>query len=207
MREDVKKTILDFFQKYKLQSYSKGEKIVEPFKHGSSIFCLTEGSVRCFTTTDHGVELSINVFRPISFFPLVEILTKLPNRYTYEALTKAKIYQAPQTEVLSFIKLHPNVSFDLLQRIYIGLDGYLLRIESLLSGEAYHRILTQLVIQTRRFGPKIQLTHADLAALTGLSRETVTRELGKMKKMGLLESEGRTLIVKNIQLLEKKLTL
>jgi CRP-like cAMP-binding protein len=46
----------------------------------------------------------------------------------------------------------------------------------------------------------VRLTHDDLANLIGTSRETVTTQLGKFTRMGLLKREGRRFIVTNANL-------
>ena len=122
-------------------------------------------------------------------------------------------YIAPRKDVLRFLQKNHDVAFDLLQRIYRGLDGYFLRMESLLSGHAFHKTIIQLVIHMRRFSKHVvaddvhqtKLTHAQLASLAGLSRETVTREIKKLQAKKLLIYKGQTIIVPDIDALEQEL--
>lgn len=52
---------------------------------------------------------------------------------------------------------------------------------------------------------KLALTHEEMAQLIGTSRETVTRILSQLKKKGVLDLTGSTLIIKNKAALERML--
>jgi DNA-binding transcriptional ArsR family regulator len=100
----------------------------------------------------------------------------------------------------------------LLRRVYIGLDEMLGRIVTLVASNAYGRVIYEVVVATKRFGKLekddcyfVDVNEKALAARTGLSRETVNREIRKLKDAGLLEVERRGLVVKNLPALEKKL--
>ena len=45
-------------------------------------------------------------------------------------------------------------------------------------------------------------THVEFAAHIGTHREAVTKELNKMRKMGLVERLGRTLVVHDVTAIE-----
>ena len=48
----------------------------------------------------------------------------------------------------------------------------------------------------------VHLTHEDLANLIGTSRETVTTQLKKLARMGLLKREGRRCVVVRSKLID-----
>lgn len=50
---------------------------------------------------------------------------------------------------------------------------------------------------------KVKLSHAILASLTGLARETITTELGHLKRKGIVEYESGKLMVRRSALLDK----
>ncbi|MFE0362317.1 Crp/Fnr family transcriptional regulator [Streptomyces griseoaurantiacus] len=94
------------------------------------------------------------------------------------------------------------VLLDLTARIYRGLDGIFARMVQLMAGTARSRVCNELVLMARPFGdPRgdgtyaLRVTEQRLAELTGLARETVSRELKRLKQEGLLRAEDRLLIV------------
>ena len=76
--------------------------------------------------------------------------------------------------------------------------------ETLLGGNAYHKVVNELLIQEKRFG-KVELTHSKLASLTGLSRETVTREIQKLQKKKIIKYKGWKLKIINSEKLNQEL--
>lgn len=206
MNHKIRSTIIQLAQKYPKQDTAKHQTILEPHTVPEGIYILTEGNVRMFTVSKEGIELTLNIFKPISFFPMNWVLNDTPNHYYFDTLTPATIHVVPKPVFENFLGQHSEVVYDLLQRVYRGLDGYLLRVESLLAGDAYFRIVTHLVEQTRRFGPRVQLTHQQLATLTGLTRETVTREIKKLLDKGIVLYEGKLLTIPMIEQLEAELS-
>jgi CRP/FNR family transcriptional regulator, cyclic AMP receptor protein len=206
MNAEIETKLLQFFSFFDKEKVKTNRVILQSHQNPGTIFCLTKGSVRMYATSKKGVDLTLNIFRPISLFPLGSVINDQKNTYSYQTLSNSTFYCAPKDKVYSFFKNEPSVTFDLLSRIYQGLEGYFLIMESLLGGTAAQRVGIQLLIQMERFG-KIKLPHSKLASLTGLSRETVTREISKLKKAGLVEdTDSGGLIVTNHKKLRPEIT-
>jgi CRP/FNR family transcriptional regulator, cyclic AMP receptor protein len=68
---------------------------------------------------------------------------------------------------------------------------------------SHHRLARVLLQLSEKYGEEVPqgtlinvpLTHEDLANLIGTSRETVTTQLGKFTRLGLLKREARRFIV------------
>ena len=153
----------------------------------------------------------LNIYRAYSLFPM-SLIFNIQNKYTFISLTEVQGYFAPKKDFKWFINRNPAVLFDLLKRIYQGFDGFFMLLEALLSGDAFYRVLTQLIIYARRFGQKNQsiitfdwhLTHHQLASQTGLARESVTREIKKLQKQGLVGYSGKKLFIYDLSKLEEE---
>ncbi len=209
MQQSVQKQLYSFFDKYKESSFSKGDQII---KGGhKKIFFLTSGAVRMYSEVN-GTELTLNIYKANSLFPMSLVLRDMEDGYYYNALSKVIGYFAPKADFKRFLENNPGIFFDLLRRIYLGLEGYFMRVESLLLGDAYLRILTHLVIYTRRFGKNDDervvfdwsLTHQELASQTGLARESVTREIKKLQNKRLIGYLGKKLFVYDLSKLEEE---
>jgi CRP/FNR family transcriptional regulator, anaerobic regulatory protein len=211
----IQKKLADFFGKYKLTTYKKGEIIIRADEEPSGVFLLKEGIVRMYAISTQGEELSINIYKPLSFFPLSWVLNDSISHYYFEAITQVTTLKSPKTEFLEFLKNEPDVLFNLVQRIYKGLEGYFTRMEYLMSGNAEARLITELLIYAKRFGDKkgssivvnFKLTEKDLASQAGITRETVSRELSKLKDKGLIGFKNKTLTIKDLRMLEEELSL
>ncbi|HSX32616.1 MAG TPA: Crp/Fnr family transcriptional regulator, partial [Candidatus Saccharimonadales bacterium] len=147
-----------------------------------------------------------------AFFPMSLAINQTPNPYVYEAETDTELHQVPASEAVAFLKNNPDVLFDLLSRLYKGVDGMLGRIVHLMAGSAKSRLLYELLIESRRFGSRqpdgscrLAIKEAELAARAGLSRETVSREIQKLVADDLITISRSGILVRDIGALEKKL--
>src|SRR3989344_6135121 len=114
MDTNISAKIDAFFTQFKHQVYKKGELLIRADDDPSGIFHLKSGYVKKYCISKKGDELIVNVFKPISFFPMSWVINNTPNDYFYEAMTEADIWRAPKEEVLKFIKAEPDVLYDLL---------------------------------------------------------------------------------------------
>lgn len=200
-----------FFTQYKHQTYRKGEILVRADNDPSGIFYLKSGYVKKYGISKKGDELIVTVFKPISFFPMSWAINGSKNEYFYEAMNEVEIWRAPKEEVLTFVKANPDVLFDLISRVYKGTDGMTTRMTYLMGENAYARLITELLIQTKRFGQKsnseveIKVSEKDLAAQSGMTRETVSREVKILKNKGLVTFKNNILIIKDIYKFEEEL--
>lgn len=200
-----------FFSQFKHQSYKKGEILVRADDNPPGVFYLLEGYVKEYAISKKGDELVINVFKPVAFFPMSWAINNTSNEYFYEAMTDLEAWRAPREEVITFIKGNPDVLYNLMSRVYKGTDGILTRMTYLMSGNGYARLITELIIQSKRFGRKdeniveIKLSEKDLAAQSGMTRETVSREMKILKDKGLVVFQRNKLVINNLQKLEEEI--
>ena len=151
-----------------------------------------------------------NIFKPISFYPMSWAINNTPNAYFFEAMDEVEVWRAPREDVISFVKSNPDVLFDLMSRVFKGVDGMLTRMTYLMSGNAYDRLAIELLIYAKRFGEgkgniQINISEKDLAAQTGMTRETVSREIKILKKKGLVIVKKNKIMITDILTLEREL--
>lgn len=211
MDTEIAQKIDKFFTQFKHVTYKKGEIVIRADDNPNSIFYLISGRVRKYAISQKGDELVVNIFKPISFFPMSWAINNEPNEYFYDALTPLEVYRAPKEKVVEFIKGNPDVLYDLLSRVYRGTDGLLRRMTYLMSGNAYARLVTELIIHAQRFGKKtnstieVKISEKELATQSGMTRETVSREMKELKDKGLVTFNKNILTIIRIEELEKEL--
>lgn len=215
MEEQVASKLEEFFTKFKQQSYKKGDILIRAGEEPSGIFYLKEGTVKEYAISIKGDELIINIFRPVSFFPMLWAINNTPNIYYFEAMTDLEVWKAPKTDVIKFIKNEPDVLYNLLSRVFKGLDGMMSRMTYLMAGNAHSRLIAEIIIQAKRFGRhksappfgevELTISETDLAAQTGMSRETVSREIKILKNKNLVSFSKNILTIQDLNKLEVEL--
>lgn len=209
MNQNVSEKIDKFFSGFYPVSFEKGEIIIHPDGKIQNIFLLKKGKVRMYAVSDDGQEITLHIFRPQSFFPIMLSLSEVYGKYYFEALEKAEAVKTPVGKVIEFVKSDQEVLFDLTTRFSNAISGLTLRIETMAFEDAYNRIASLLLYLCEKFGERkedktiinMTLQHEDIANWVGLRRETVSRQFEKMQKEGIIESKNKQLLV-NLQRLK-----
>ena len=214
MDEVIIERLEAFFSQFKKQTFRKGEILVRADDNPTGIYYIKEGIIKKYAISHKGEELTVNIFKPHSFFPMSWAMNDAPNSFFYEADTNLEVWKAPKEEVLKFIKDEPGILYDLMKRVYRGTDGMSMRMIYLMAGSAYARLITEILIHARRFGAKdnktgvitCPISEKDLAAQAGMTRETISREMKLLKHNGLVKFAGGVLTIPDIINLESELT-
>lgn len=178
------------------------------------IFLLKKGYVRQYVVSEKGDELTIHIYKPVCFFPIMLVFYSLPNPYYFEAMSDIQVWRAQPEKVVEFLKSEPDVLLDLTRRFAAGLVGLSTRVENLMFKDTYSRVASLLTYFVKRFGRREQgitviqlpLTHKDIAAWVGAPRENVSRQIEKLKKKGLITFDNHMIGVKDIRKLEEEST-
>lgn len=212
MTPHIAEKIDDFFSKYPQRSYPKNQIIIFGGENPDYIFYIAKGRVRKYDISYRGDEVIVNIFKPPAFFPMSWAINKSENKYFYKTETNTVLHTVPADDALEFLKANPDVMLDLLSRLYRGMNGVLGRMVHLMSGTAKSRLVYELIIECRRFGKldksgicRLETNEGDLAARSGLSRETISREMKRLKEDGYITINRHGITVNDLKALEKTL--
>lgn len=212
MEISVKNKVEVFFSKYISLTFAKNQIIISPEEEIMSIYLLKKGLVRMYIISEEGEEATIHVFRAGSFFPIMLSLSSRPNKYYLEAMEETEVIKAPAKEVTGFIRSNPDVLFDLTTRFAGAITGLMLRIEQLISQGAYPKIVSLLLYLADRFGKKqgesivigLRFSHDQIGSWVGVARETVSRQMEKLEKKGIISQKDHKITINDIERLQEE---
>src|SRR6266496_482418 len=191
---DAAAQVKAFFSQFRELPFEKGEVLVQADTEPSGVFYVVSGQVRQYDIAPSGEEVVVNVFKPAAFFPMSWAINHTPNKYVFEAFTDVVARCAPADKAVDFLHDNPEVTFDLLARVFRGTDGIERRMVYMMQNDARRRLLLELLISAERFGERatdgsifVPIHENELAARVGLARETANRALRHMKDNGLME--------------------
>lgn len=205
---NVDNKVEKFFKKFPPRPFYQGEILINADEDPSGIFYLKSGLVREYSISPEGKELVVNIFKPGSFFPMSWAINGTKNTFFFESYADSVVRIAPREEVIVFIKENKDVLLDLLARVYSGTDGLLSRLTNLMGGDARLKVINELSITAKRFGKDssygiaLNISQSDLASRIGLTRETVSREMNRLKKSGLLKVAHKRVILDRSKFLD-----
>ncbi|KKR55850.1 hypothetical protein A2362_02380 [Candidatus Curtissbacteria bacterium RIFOXYB1_FULL_41_59] len=202
-----------FIQFNRAQAYKKGEMILRAQEEPKEVYFLKKGFVRLYLIALTGREITFNIYKPGTYFPMIWAIGNLPNFYFFESLTDTVVYRAPREKLLELVKNNPKLLFALTKRTYIGLDGIVRLTQALLTENARGKLISVLLVLGRRFGRKetngdlvirLPLTHRILASLANLSRETTSLALEKLQKEKVLTFNKHSITINKLQKIEEE---
>jgi len=212
MDQTVSDKITAHFAKYPEREYKKGQILVLAGEKVPYVYHLVSGTVKQYAISYRGDEVIVNMFKPPAFFPMSHAMHGNPSQFVLEAETDITVHLASVDETVAFLKDNPDVLYDLLSRVYRGLDGLLGRVAHLMTSNAKGRVIYELLIEAKRFGAQhkngtytVRLSEKDLGARAGLSRETINRELQKLKTDELIELSRNVVRIPDLEKLETAL--
>lgn len=209
MDTHVQKKVEDFFTEYPQRIYPKDQIIIFAGELPEKVYFIESGKVAQYDISYKGDEIVVNVYKSPAFFPMTCAISRAESKFFYKTEVKSIVRIAPPDEVVMFLKNNPDVTFNLLSRVYSGIEGILARTVRLMAGSARDRLMYELLIEYRRFGKKVSdgtyrldVYESDLAAHSGLARETVSRELKHLKDKNVIEVFHGYIIIKDIERLK-----
>lgn len=203
-----------FYSQFVIRFYKKGEMLIRADDDPQGIFCLKKGYVRQYTISKTGLELTLHILKPISYFPMVWAINGTPNVYYFEALTPCEVGRAPRDQVVTFIKDKPTIIFELMSELLEDYAESLTRVEHLVFSDAYRRVISVLLYIAKHFGEKDdkniivrhRFTQQDIATLVGVARETASSEMIKLEKKGFIKNVNHLMLFENIKRMEAELS-
>ena len=209
--EDVAQKIAEQFAGYPERTYDKGQILLYSGEDPTHIFYMLEGRVRQYDISYRGDEIIVNVFRPPAFFPMSWAMNRTSNKYFFKTEDKVRLRIIPVEDALVFVKANPDVLYDLLSRVYRGADALMGRIVQLMAGSAKTRLLFELANEAHKLKAdgnepvQLEVKESDLAARTGMSRETISREIHGLKEAGVVSVNRTGVRIENLEMILSKL--
>ncbi len=207
------KKLHDFFKKSELTVYKKGQIILKPDDLSRNVFYIEKGFVRVYSLTEWGEEKLFLIYKEDEIFPLFWLFDNLPLIRFYEAINIVHIRKVSKNDFLKFIELHPDAHMELTKKLVAMFDILINRIDSLEYTNVYARVVSRLLYLAKRFGItqdgkviiKVPISHKDLASSIGATRETVSRDIEKLEKKGLIAYFKDYLQINDQELLMKEM--
>lgn len=193
-----------FFTEYPIRHYKRGQILIHGGDQPKNIYLICSGKVRQYTITDTGDEIVLGLYRSNTVFPLVSAVTDVDNEYFYESSEDITMRMAPLQAFKKFLDQNADVVFGLLKNSEELRATTLKRMSYIMGGNAYARLLYEIIVECQQVSKKqlnfyrLKVHEYELANQVGVSRETASRELKKLKRLGFISVSRKFITVKNM---------
>jgi CRP/FNR family cyclic AMP-dependent transcriptional regulator len=174
------------------------------------VFVLCAGEVKLSISSSGGKTLILRIAKPGEVLGLMATISGVPYEVTAETIRPCQVAYISRDDFLRFIAKHPEVYQNVVQQLTSLYQGACSQLRTVgLSASAPEK-LARLLLEWSADGKqteqgtqvKLPLTHEEIAALIGTTRETVTRTLSEFKSNNLVALHGSNLMISNRTALE-----
>lgn len=184
--------------------YEKGVELLRAGELDRYVYGVQKGYVQLHLFSSLGDELNISILQQGEFFPLNPILgSHIQSLYWARTLTPCTLYKIPQSEMQVFIKHDIEGLYDIAKQVLRERNAFISRLQHINLGKAGTTVAAVILAFAKIFGKETKqgtlfkhpITHELIAFTAGVTRETTSNEILKLKKQGVLAYQGRHMII------------
>lgn len=187
------------------QQYHKGEVIFREGTVPSGVFIIRSGKVKKYKSDQYGREQIIYVAGEGELIGYHAVLSDERYPDSAAALEKSLLSFIPKEDFLDTLQQSPNLTRLLLKALSHEFTVFTNNISAFAQRTAHERLAIALIVLREKFKddhirePVLNISRADLANMTGIAEDNVTRLLKDFKNEGILETEGRKIRITDIR--------
>ena len=191
--------------------YPKGAVLFIEQEAPHGVFILTKGRVKLSLTSSDGRTVILRIVEPGEVLGLHAAVLGEPYEATAETLEPCEADVVRREDFLRFLRENPEASLRAAQQLGQNYHIACEQVRSLgLAHSAMGKLASFLLLwaakgHSTKQGTRVllTLTHEEIGQMIGLSRETVTRTMGDLKRRQFVATKGATCVIQNRGALEQ----
>ncbi|MBI2252946.1 MAG: Crp/Fnr family transcriptional regulator [Armatimonadetes bacterium] len=187
------------------------EPIYFPGETANTIYTIKSGLVKISKLSPDGKEIILVILSQGEIFGEMTIMGEEFRDVEAKAMEDTLLCVSKKDDFLNILRKNPKFSFSITKLISFRLKQIEAKLENLLFKDVPTRLAETLIQLSQQYGIatargakfKARFTHQDLANLIGSTRETVSSFLAAWKKDGIIDMEGRKIVLLNLDKLHQ----
>jgi len=190
-----------------MREIKKGEALYFEGSSDQNIYILKKGTVKVTKITPQGREIILDIFKEGSILGEMAFLESEERNESAEALEESLLCIMRKGDFDQMVQRMPSLSTQITKMIGFRRFKIENKLLDLLFSTVEQRLAKTLLNLLDDFGIphkdgnllKIKLTHKDFADLIASTRETVTTTLNKFKGEGIIDYQGKYVVIKSLE--------
>ena len=174
-----------------------------PGDPGSAVFLVNGGRVKVSKVTRDGKELTLAYRGPGEIFGEACLIDGGPREEMAEAMENALVTEIQRPEFERLLQTQPMLGYRMTKVLAQRRREVESKIENLVFKDVNSKLAELLLRLATEYGVDdsrgtlvaLKITHQEMANLIGSTRETVSLTLSQFKRKGLIQTEGRKVIL------------
>jgi CRP/FNR family cyclic AMP-dependent transcriptional regulator len=196
----------------RLERYSRRTQVLAHDRHRRELLVVVSGCLEISSMSSHGRKYVNALLGPGQVAPLVRLLEEVPLAYDYHAHEDSVIIHLPCDAVIAVLDAEPILWRDVAK---LGLQRQRLSIvllQNQMLNSVHGRVAATLMSLIHFYGgqgngedenPLVRLSQNDLAAMLGLSRQTINKELGRLVEEGAIDLSYKRIRIVDAERLQR----
>lgn len=180
------------------KNVSKKEIVLEP-EDKNKVYLIKKGQVKLYRLTEDGKRIIIDTLGPGSVFGN---FGGGESQNFAEATSDTFVCIAKRETFFKTISEKPEVSVKLMAMLFDQLSQAQDYVAAMAGGDVLSKLKFKLSDLAKKYGEskgeKVKITqrftHEEIADMIGVSRETITKLLGSLRRRGIIEIDGKNIV-------------
>lgn len=189
-----------------LRRFAAGSLIYLPEDQADGVLLLAEGRVKLCSHTPDGKQAILAFIEPGEVFGELALIGESQREEFAQAVTAATVFLLPGEALEQLMADSTQLTLGITRLIGWRRKRIERRLKTLLFRSNRDRVIHLLLDLAEQYGQTtpdgvalaIRLSHQDMAAIIGATRETVTVLLGELQLEGLLKVARRKLVIRDL---------
>ncbi|MBQ00110.1 MAG: hypothetical protein CL477_05460 [Acidobacteria bacterium] len=201
---------LAVLRRARVTEFRRRQRIYRPGEPASDVYMVESGIVKLAVENTEGREAILGFQHPGDLFGEMAVIDDGPHDHLAEAYENSIVWAISRDVFLDQMRELPALGQEVIKLLGLRLRMYRTRVREILHQSAHSRVASTLVHLAGRHGVEdadgvvipLRLSQRDIANLVGLTRETVNFILKDLRERNLIETQGRSIRVKNPAVLQ-----
>ena len=187
--------------------FSKESFIYKEGNNSNYIYLISSGLIKCHKLDEQGKQLTTALYKEDDLFGYTSFTQNLAYQESATAIQESELVGLSKKALANVLNKNHKVTLELIalltQDLAVVKDQLLQMAYSSVSKKTANTILKFAEKLNQKPEDQIKISRSDLASVAGIATETLIRTMSSFKKQGLIEIEGRTIRILNLEKLRE----
>ena len=187
-------------------TFLKDASIYKEGNNSNYIYLINKGLIKCHKLDEQGKQLTTALYKEDDLFGYTSFSQNLAYQESATAIQKTELVGLSKKTLTGVLNKNHKVTLELIELLTEDLavvkDQLLQMAYSSVSKKTAKTILMFAEKLNRKPEDHIKISRNDLASVAGIATETLIRTMSSFKKQGLIEIEGRTIRILDLEKLK-----
>jgi CRP-like cAMP-binding protein len=201
---------VELLQRHKVcRHYAKGEYLFRQGTRSNGLFCISSGKVKIFKTGDEGRDYIVRLAGEGDIIGYRALISEEPYFASAVAFEPTTVCLVSTKDFNTFLESNSGFQKSLIQQLSHDLRVAEQRMLHLAQRSVRERLADTLLLLIKLYGMKgpnnllqVEMNREDIASLVGTATETTIRLLSDLKSEGIIQTQGKKIMIRNIKALQ-----